>query len=207
MSLGEKEHVFSEKERLFIADSDFLKTKKIITKKVERLLVETQQQLRPFVKETPLDLDEHLLIRSGKISRGENYQDLPYQVLDYPRFFSKESVFAFRAMFWWGNFFSCTLHLQGAILDKLRDRLNAMLPKYELNDTYFCVNSSPWDYHYQKSNYMPLSAISESDLKQFVAERNFIKLSRKLPLEEYRLLPKFALETLQVYYRLLQPLD
>ncbi len=206
MGLEEKEHEFTEKELLFIADSKFLKTKRIITKKVERLLVETQQHLHTFVKNKPLELAEHLLVQSGKISRGENYLELPYQVLDYPRFFSKESVFTFRSMFWWGNFFSCTLHIQGAILNKLRNNLATRLPGSELHDTYFCVNSSPWHYQYQNSNYIPLKSISESDLKQYVRTRSFIKLSRKLPLEQYGLLPQFSLETIQAYYRLLEPL-
>src|SRR6187549_876336 len=48
-----------------------------------------------------------------KISRGENYKGLPYVVLDYPRLFTSEHVFAIRTHFWWGNYFSVTLHLKG----------------------------------------------------------------------------------------------
>jgi hypothetical protein len=50
---------------------------------------------------------------NGKISRGENYQLLPYIILDYPSYFSRNNIFAVRTMFWWGNFFSITLHLSG----------------------------------------------------------------------------------------------
>ena len=42
---------------------------------------------------------------SPKISRGEQYLGLPYVMLDYPRIFSKENVFAIRTFFWWGNYF------------------------------------------------------------------------------------------------------
>ena len=50
-----------------------------------------------------------------KIAKGENYLQLPYVLLDYPRCFDKENIFAIRTMFWWGNFFSITLHLSGSI--------------------------------------------------------------------------------------------
>ena len=50
---------------------------------------------------------------SPKISKGENYNGLPYVMFDYPRFFTKENVFAVRTFFWWANYFSVTLHLKG----------------------------------------------------------------------------------------------
>ena len=50
---------------------------------------------------------------SPKISKGENYKGLPWLVLDYPRYFNKEDIFAIRTLFWWGNFFSITLHISG----------------------------------------------------------------------------------------------
>ena len=48
-----------------------------------------------------------------KISKGEQYKGLPWVMLDYPRVFGKEDVFAIRTMFWWGHCFSVTLHLKG----------------------------------------------------------------------------------------------
>src|SRR5690606_20944472 len=188
MRKGEKDSIFSEKDLFFLRDTDFLKTKKVITHKVEGLLLDTQKHLRPFVKTTSSELAENLLVRSGKISRGENYLDLPYQVLDYPRLFSKESIFTYRSMFWWGNFFSCTLHIQGAILNKFRNTLASSLSGADLPDSFFCINSSPWDYHYQPSNYIKLANIADEDLKRHIRDRDFVKISRKLPLEQHNLL-------------------
>ena len=73
-------------------------------------------KLRELVQENVnrgFNLPEEVLIQSPKISRGENYNGLPYVMLDYPRCFGKEDVFAMRTMFWWGNFFSITWHLKG----------------------------------------------------------------------------------------------
>jgi len=51
-----------------------------------------------------------------RISKGEQYKGLPWVMLDYPRVFGKEDIFAIRTMFWWGHYFSMTLHLKGEYL-------------------------------------------------------------------------------------------
>lgn len=205
MSKTEEDSTFSQKDLLFIADSDFLKTKRIITKKIERLLIETQALLKPIVVKSAPAISESLLVQGGKISRGENYRDLPYQVLDYPRLFTKESVFSYRSMFWWGNFFSCTLHLQGEPLNKFRTTLARTIPENGSSDIFFCINNTPWEYHYETSNYLKLEDIPVKQMKAYIDERPFIKLSRKLPLHQYKQLPSFALATFELYYKLLHP--
>ena len=62
-----------------------------------------------------LRLPEAVIQSSPKITRGENYQLLPYVILDYPRCFQKEQVFAIRTMFWWGKGISITLHVSGNV--------------------------------------------------------------------------------------------
>src|SRR6478736_9176793 len=52
-----------------------------------------------------------------KITRGENYQQMPYMVLDYPQIQHKEFKIVLRIMFWWGHFISCQLIVQTAILN------------------------------------------------------------------------------------------
>ena len=54
--------------------------------------------------------------KEPKISKGENYKGLPWVMLDYPRVFGKEDVYAIRTFFLWGHAFSITLHLKGCLL-------------------------------------------------------------------------------------------
>ena len=49
---------------------------------------------------------------SPKISRGENFEQLPWVMLDLIRRFERERALAIRVFFWWGNYFSCTLHMK-----------------------------------------------------------------------------------------------
>src|SRR5205085_6167099 len=96
---------------------------------------------------------------TGKIFRGENYRKLPYVVLDYPKLFSADNVLAFRTMFWWGNEFSFTLHLQGRALDKFRAAIEKNIHTLQHKQFYFCVNDSPWQYSFTADNYLPLDEL------------------------------------------------
>ena len=105
--------MFTPKELQYIHDTDFLLTKAAVSEKVRSLLNQTHDALRQYVAAEHLSFPEGVQARAGKMARGENYHHLPYQILDYPRKFTREDVFALRTMFWWGHFFSVTFQLGG----------------------------------------------------------------------------------------------
>lgn len=119
-----------------------------------------------------------------KISRGENYRQLPYVILDYPRKFARDDVFAFRSMFWWGYFFSYTLHLQGDSFENYRTTLAKKLPANQqwFQDTYLCVGDTPWQYHYEPSNYQQIKDLDTEAIRQIVLDHDFFKISAWLPI-------------------------
>lgn len=121
---------------------------------------------------------------SVKISKGENYRQLPYVILDYPRKFARDDVFAFRSMFWWGHFFSYTLHIQGHTLEKLRPMLLEKLPnnKDRYGDVHLCVASTPWQYHYGPHNYQLLQHLSTDAIETLLKTHDFVKLSGWRPV-------------------------
>ncbi len=169
---------YTNKELEYLQDQDFLITKNTITDKTFELLSAVQNQLQQKV---PSSLGK----KSPKISKGEQYLGLPYMVLDYPRIFEHQDVFAFRTMFWWGNFFSSTLHLGGRYLDIHRQRIIANQQLIKQADYYFCLADDPWHYHFQAENYQLSTDLSDEDLHQALKERSFIKFSKKWPLSEY----------------------
>lgn len=183
-------------------DSSLLKTKQVVIKKMHQLLVNLNDQLRPVVLSKIKVLPTYALSKSGKISKGENYRDLPYLVLDFPRHFSQDAIFAFRTMFWWGNFLSCTLHLQGSTLERFRSNLMGNLPHAD-KDVFFCIAPTPWEYHYEKNNFLPINEISKEELSTIIKTKEFIKISRKLPLEKYDQLATFAIETFEIFWKLI----
>src|SRR5215510_10733018 len=106
----------SPDEEALINRTDWILTKNKILEKVKHLLSELQSSQTLTLQ--GISTVPHKLIESSpKISKGENYKGLPWLVLDYPRLFNKESFFAIRTLFWWGNFFSTTLHISGNYKD------------------------------------------------------------------------------------------
>src|SRR5215467_1521280 len=105
-------------EMNLLNNSEWILTKNLIVRKAQRLLEEVQENIWQHVKNKSIDLPHEVISISPKISKGENYNGLPWLMLDYPRYFEKEKVFAIRTMFWWGHFFSTTLHLSGEYKDK-----------------------------------------------------------------------------------------
>jgi hypothetical protein len=141
---------------------------------------------------------------TGKIFRGENYRKLPYVVLDYPKLFSADNVLTFRSMFWWGNEFSFTLHLQGQALEKYRPAIEKNIHSLLNHGVYFCVHQSPWQYYFANDNYILLDELYKEE-KQFsttLAQKPFIKLSRKIPVNDYEEVIDYGVET----FRLLIPM-
>jgi len=103
----------SQKELKVMRNADFLLTKNEIMHKVQQMFGMLCKDYSLLLQANKQLLPEEVLQTTPKIYKGEQYRGLPYTMLDYPRYFSKENIFAIRNFFWWGNFFSITLHLSG----------------------------------------------------------------------------------------------
>ncbi len=186
-----------EQELRYLQDTDFLSAKLRIQDSLRLLLEQTQKQL--FRSKDLLALPAAVWETPPKISRGENYEGLPYLVLDYPRIFQQEATFAYRCMFWWGHGFSCTLHLSGRYWQEYQQTILQHLGQLsdKADDWWLCVNSSPWEYHYRPDNYRPLQELQQKQQLHKLAENTFFKISRRLPINHYQEFPRFSLETLE----------
>ncbi len=178
----------TEKELLILQDTDFLLTKAAALKKISGLLEETREELKRCVENSNFSFPDGTELLNGKISRGENYRTLPYIVLDYPTLFSKNSVFAYRTMFWWGNFFSATLHIEGVALDNYKNTITLNLNRLLKKDIYIGVGDTPWQYHYEEANYVLLSNAH----RDFITNSKFLKLSKKIELKKWNDVSEFS---------------
>ncbi|MFC2094619.1 hypothetical protein ACFLSH_03220 [Bacteroidota bacterium] len=178
----------TEKELLILQDTDFLLTKATVLEKITELLGHTREELKRCVENSNFSFPDGTGLLDGKISKGENYKYLPYMVLDYPTLFSKNSIFAYRTMFWWGNFFSATLHLEGIALDDYRNSIILNLDKLLNKNVFIGVGNTPWQYHYEEDNY---SLINEAH-RDFVTNCKFLKLSKKIELKKWNDVSEFS---------------
>lgn len=175
----------SQKELELVIDDDFILTKNAILEKAKHLLLELQEKQQNFLQHPQLFIGTDGSTLSPKISKGENYKGLPYLILDYPRVFKDTNIFAVRTMFWWGHFFSTTLHLSGDYKKISEDKIIASFPLLTEKDFFYCVNDSPWEHDFEADNYLPLSTIRKTELEKRIREKPFIKLATKIPLHQW----------------------
>lgn len=123
-------------------------------------------------------LDLHPTSQGLKISKGNELQHCPYQVLDIIRDFDKEQGLNIRLLNWWGRglyifiFFGKyneKILLDNRVLDKLQ------LLGYQLSKT-----SSPWDYKnmIDSGNLEPIKGTAQ--LSDHLQKFNYLQLVKKI---------------------------
>jgi hypothetical protein len=181
-------------EMSLITNSEWILTKNQILAKTKNLLANLQLEQSHILHAAGSKLPAEVLDTSAKISKGENYQGLPYLILDYPRLFNKENIFAIRTMFWWGNFFSITLHVSGNYKIELEQKvMNAFLLLKETG-FHFCHNADQWDHHFETNNYKSLKELGKSDFDTLIKKSSFIKIAHKIPLQQWNEVEKILKE-------------
>ncbi len=104
-------------------------------------------------------------------------------MLDYPALFQKENVFAIRTMFWWGNFFSITLHISGqARLEKMN--LKNVLTHLREKNFFVCINDNEWQHTFESNNYVSINDLGQKDYEQ-IFSKNFFKISKKIEVTKW----------------------
>ena len=190
---------FSNEELAVLSDRNFFQLKHSSTAKLVEIFGRLEIELKKIFLASGIQVKD-LNTSSGKIFRGENYRGFPYVLLDCPRLFTRESVFAFRTMFWWGNEFTFTLHIQGEALEKIKPAMFRNLEKLKGQGILFCINKSPWQYHLGDDNYISLDEDDNlSVAKEIVKQKEFVKISRKLSVEQYERVLKTGEETLKLF--------
>lgn len=170
----------SQKEIELVTNSDLILTKNAILEKTKQLLLDVQDKQLLLLQSTPAAFSRSLLKSTPKISKGENYKGLPYLVLDFPRLFEPTGIFAIRTLFWWGNFFSVTLHLSGHYKERFENQIMDAYHNLAKKGFYICVNSEQWEHHFEKDNFQPLSVMQKTEFEKIIKEKIFIKLSHKI---------------------------
>jgi hypothetical protein len=188
MSIEAKLHL-SKLETELIKNKEWILTKHAIINKVYKLFGELNEIYRQISEQEKAFLPEFYTNTGGKISRGENYEGLPYVMLDYPALFSKENIFAIRTMFWWGNFFSITLHISGQKTKLKGDFFNLLTYLLE-NNFFVCVNENEWHHSFELSNYVAAKEFDQQRLEE-ISNKKFFKISKNLELDKWNEAPEF----------------
>lgn len=194
----------SPKELELVCNTDWILTKHAIIQKVYRLFGELLPQLEAQLQAHSHTLPAEVFLHAPKIAKGENYQLLPYVVLDYPRYFTKEEVFAIRHFFWWGNFFSISLQLSGKFRQRFMPALQNNFELLQQGGYWLCIAEEPWQHHFADSNFRLIEKLSREEFADMLTCKPFVKIAKKMSLQQWEEIPLFIAETFGELTRLLK---
>jgi hypothetical protein len=177
--------MLSAEELQLVNNTSFILTKRIITDKVNMLLGQLAQIIQQKIIQEKDNLPPEAIQSTPKIAKGENYLQLPYLILDYPRCFDNKNVFAIRTMFWWGNFFSCTLHISGSYKNRFQQALQKNTGLLQKSDFYIGINNNEWQHHFEVDNYVPLSTLTIEEINTILTKQHFVKVAAKFSLHQW----------------------
>lgn len=178
----------SAEELQLVTNTQWILTKRVIIDKVNSLFGNLSVVFKNHITANNFFLQPAIVQSTPKIAKGENYLELPYVLLDYPRCFDKENIFAVRTMFWWGNFFSITLHLSGKYKQTFEATLHKNMQNLVQNDFYVCINEDEWQHHFNTDNYMLVNKLMPNEINS-ITQTHFIKVAIKFPLEKWDTMP------------------
>jgi hypothetical protein len=176
--------LLSEDELKLAMDPGVILTKNAVIDAVYQLFGKLSLDMQEALSPQAHTLSEVLEL-PAKISRGENYLELPYVILDYPRYFRPHDIFAIRTMFWWGNFMSMTLHLKGNYREHYHQRIIRKHREIADMGFYAGIGTDEWEHHFGEDNYLPVSLIDEDEWLALYEARDFTKIALNYPLSDF----------------------
>jgi hypothetical protein len=171
----------SSAEMELMQNAEIILTKNRVLEKMRTLLEDVQEQQILFA--TSNRLNNEIFKVSPKISRGENYLGLPYLILDYPRQSSENNFFFIRTMFWWGNFFSCTLHLADHSKELFKERIIQFYPRLKI--FYIAISHDQWVHQLGEKDYQKIDSVTQEQFKTICETFDHIKIAGKQSLNEW----------------------
>lgn len=173
----------SADELTVMQNSEWILTKNGIIEKVclqfGRLSVLMQDEMNRH----PFSADA-MVWKGPKISRGEKYLGLPYVMLDYPRVFEKEHILAIRTFFWWGNFYSITLHVKGRFMAAVRQNLDSLSVAGSL-PLYVATAGDEWNHNINSQEYSLLHDVHACRQQNKLPTPEFVKVAVKVDFNRW----------------------
>jgi hypothetical protein len=175
----------SEEEHRLVSDAGVILTKNAIIAKVYDLFGELAQA------QVDAALPEEARTAPPKISKGEHYKGLPYVMLDYPRLFSNLHVLAIRTQFWWGNYFSVTLHLKGLYRERYMGRCVAAHAELAGDGYLLALGEDEWEHEMREPWYRPIASLSPQAFAAAMDSMPFLKIGKTHGMEGDGLLESY----------------
>ncbi len=198
---------FSADEISLFSNAEIILTKQVIIQKIIKLFGNILPELKQLLECNRPHLPQEVFMNPAKISKGEQYQMLPYVMLDYPRFFGKSDSIAFRTFFWWGNFFSVSMLVSGQFKNEIVSNLLFQFNTLKESDYWICIAKTQWEHHFEEDNYLKLTDCTQEQFAAILDREHFVKIAKKMPLQQWQDASIFITATFKEMIQLMQPLS
>jgi hypothetical protein len=187
----------SEEEKVLVGDPAVILTKNRILEKINAMLGSLSEQELEVAESLRNQLPEEFFLLPPKISRGEQYQQMPWLMLDFPRCFQSGQTVAIRQFFWWGHLFSSSLLISGRMKNRITEKDWTGIP-----GIYICVHRSPWEHHFELDNFRLVASLSAAECHT-ICQKEFIKLAFMMPISHWDQAPDFYNQSFSAWMQLL----
>lgn len=176
-----------ESELYLLTNEDIYRKIESLEAKVTELFGEIAHNLELIIQNYNSDVPEELRSKNPKISRGNNYNGLPWTILDYPRNFDKAGVFAFRLLCLRGNSFILTFHLSGSFYKHYKSKIFEKLDLFRQNEYLITQGNSEWDHVIKTDNYSEIPSITNKvdEIKNKIELIQYIKFAKAIPFNQW----------------------
>ncbi len=188
----------SEEEMQLVCNSEWILTKQRIIEKVYVLFGHLSEKMQAYVQLNQQNFPSEVLLLPPKISKGEQYEYLPYVVLDYPRLFTRENVFAIRTFFWWGNYFSITLHLKGIFQHRWHEKVTKAAANKKWKGFHLSSSGNEFSFNLEGKNYRLDDGTGESFIEGKPGT-GFLKISYKVPFTQWNAAAQKLMEAFELF--------
>lgn len=168
---------FTESELQLLFNKDIFHTKRTATEKLYVLFSELQVAIKDTSTHKSFPFPAGTDYNTGKISKGENYKAYPYVILDFPKLFNKNSVFAFRSMFWFGNSFTFSFVCSGNALHSLKYSFLNNRNQLHQKNIFFSLHETAWQHELNSSSDILIENVTENLILEHIRKNDFIKLT------------------------------
>ncbi|MGQ9806215.1 MAG: hypothetical protein ACUVRP_09080 [Chlorobiales bacterium] len=166
---------FHDDELALLSNPHFFEKKLQATQKLKDLMEQIRVALLDEIRPQELLAPSTTDFFKGQIAKGENYEGYPYVMLDFPKQFSKESIFTFRTLFWYGHSLIFSIILAGAHLQAYRQNFERHYEGLCKAGLYFGIEDV-WDWREQAR--VLLTKENKAQLLQL--EQPFLKVMKRL---------------------------
>ena len=171
---------FDDKESDLLYNTELFPLKRQVNQKIYVLFEQIKMRLKDTEEHKQFIFPPGTDSATGKISQGENYLSFPWVILDFPKLFNKEDIFAFRTLFWYGHYFSFSLVLGGKSADFYLSSIIKNRNFISGRSLYFSTHEDPWQHAITEENSLLLDEIGDNYLEKQVQEYGYLKITGRI---------------------------